>query len=179
MSPLQPKQTLRLGPALFAIAALLALPYRAQAVTAIASITVSSSALTYTVVDFTQQYMTPNPPGAPITIGGQIVTKNTGSGSIVLLSPANISGGGGGVLKISYFSMTCSGTARAGQTLVATKTPLVASSSVTCATYTNNFDSSTLPGGQLNFAMTIFLDDRTLDNDAYPATNFTLVATAT
>ncbi|MFN2527863.1 MAG: hypothetical protein ABR584_04005 [Candidatus Baltobacteraceae bacterium] len=147
--------------------------------TALAGITVSSSALTYTVVDFRQQYMTPNPPGAPITVGGQIRTKSTGSGSIVLLSPADISGGSGGVLKISYFSMTCAGTAQAGQTFIANKTPLVASSSVTCATYAANFDSSTLPGAQLNFAMTIFLDERTLDNDAYPATNFTVVATAT
>jgi len=123
--------------------------------------------------------MTPNPPGAPITVGGQLVTKNTGSGSFVLLSPGNISGGSGGMLKISYFSMTCAGTARAGQTLLANKTPLIASSSVTCATFASNFNSSTLPGGQLNFALTIFLDDRTLDNDSYPGTNFTLVATAT
>lgn len=165
----------RLGAALLVIAASLALPGRAQAVTAIANITVSTAALTFNAVDSSQQFM----PSAPITIGGQIRTKSTGSASIVMLSPANISGGSGGVLKISYFSMTCAGAAHAGQTLVATKTPLVASSSVTCATFTNNFDASTLPGEQLNFAMSIFLDDRTLDDDSYPATNFTIVATAT
>ena len=143
--------------------------------TAVANITLSSGALTFNAVDFTQQYMA----STPITAGGTIDTKNNGSGSIVMLSPGNISGGSGGVLKISYFSMTCAGPAAAGQTFVATKTPLVASSSVGCATYAKGFDSTTLPGGQLNFTMSLFLDDRTLDNDRYPATNFIVVATAT
>ena len=75
--------------------------------------------------------------------------------------------------------MTCTGAAHAGETMVATKAQLVASSSVTCATYAGGFDSTTLSGGQIHFNMMIFLDDRTLDNDTFPATNFTVVASAT
>ena len=107
------------------------------------------------------------------------MTAANGSGSIDLLSPANISGSQGGLLRISYFSMSCFGAGVPGQTFVAIKAQLSASSSRSCATYGGGFSSLTIPGGQLDFTMTLFLDDRTLDADTYPATNFTVVATAT
>lgn len=114
----------------------------------------------------------------PITVTGQLTTKSNGTGgSIELLSPANISGAGGGILNISFFSMTCAGAAQTGQTFMANKTPLTASSTTACTTYAAGYDSTLLGG--VNFTLSLFLDDRTLDDDSFPATNFTVVATAT
>ena len=173
-SQLPPNAALRRGAALFATAALLAVPTSGPAAQATANITLSPATYSFRVIDSAQQYMA----SSSITVGGTLTTKNSG-GSIVMLAPGNITGPGGGVMKISYFSITCSGAAAAGQSFLANKTPLVASSSVGCATYGTGFDSTRLPGGQLNFTMSLFLDDRTLDNDSYPASNFTVVATAT
>ena len=114
----------------------------------------------------------------PISVTGQITTKSNGTGgSIDLLSPADVTGPGGGILKISYFSMTCAGGAQTGQTFVANSTPLSASSTTGCASYAKGYDSTLLGG--INFTLSLFLDDRTLDDDSYPAKNFTVVATAT
>ena len=149
------------------------LPVRA----AVASITLSSNTLSFNIVDSTQQFM----PAGSITVSGNLtVSANTGSaGSIQLLSPPDITGSSGGTLEIADFSLTCSGTAVAGQTFNAVRQPLTASAATPCATYATGFDTRKPPVAPLDFALSLFLDDRTLDNDSYPATNFTVVATAT
>ena len=154
-------------------ACVLAVPSRAQATQAAAAISVSPTALSFTSTGITSQYIAAN---TTLAITGQITTK-FGTGSLQMLSPADITGSGGGLLKISYFSMTCAGSAQAGASYVASKTPLVASSTVNCATFANGYDSTTLGG--INVTLSLFLDERTLSADTYPATNFTIVASAT
>lgn len=159
-----------------AAAACACAPIGAHAAAAV-SISVTPTALSFTSSGIANHYLTAS---ATIGITGQITT-NLGTASLALLSPANITGTGGGVLKISYFSMTCSGPAQAGQTFTASKTPLVASSSVNCATYARGFDSNNGNGNGtgLNVTLSLFLDERTLSADSYPATNFTIIASAT
>jgi hypothetical protein len=154
-------------------AALTLLPAHALAVNATANITVSPTSISFSNVGETQQYF---PASGAITVSGTLITK-FGTGSIAILSPANITGTGGGTLPISDFSMTCSGTAQTGQTFAPAKTALAASTTTQCATYANGYNSNTFGG--LNFTINLFLDDRALDDDSFPATNFTIVASAT
>ena len=154
-------------------ACILAAPSRAQATQAAVAISVSPTALSFTSTGITNQYVAAN---TTLTVTGQITTKS-GTGSLQIMSPGDITGSGGGLLKISYFSMTCAGTAQAGASYVAAKTPLVASSSVNCATFASGYDSNAFGG--INVTLSLFLDERTLSADTYPASNFTIVATAT
>lgn len=140
---------------------------------AAASLTVTPGAMSFTSSGITNQYLAAS---TTLAITGTLVTKSS-TGSIAMLSPGNITGGAGGLLKISYLSMTCAGPAQTGESFVATKTPLVASSSVNCATFANGYNSGSFGG--VNLTLSLFLDERTLPADSYPATNFTIVATAT
>ena len=140
---------------------------------ATANISLSGTAFAWAnVVDNTNQFLASD--GGPVTVTGTLITKiATGSGSIVIASPANITGSGGGTLPISDLSITCSGTTQTGQTFNTAHSALTASSSTNCASYGANYETA------LNFTLAMFLDDRTLAADTYPATNFTVVATAT
>ena len=140
---------------------------------ATANLSLSGTAFTWAnVQDNTNQFLAAD--GGNVTVTGTLITKiGTGSGSIAISSPANITGTGGGSLPISALSITCSGTAKTGQAFATAQTALAASSSTNCATYGANFNTP------LNFTLGMFLDDRTIPADTYPATNFTVVATAT
>jgi hypothetical protein len=140
---------------------------------ATANISLSGTAFTWAnVQDNTNQFLASD--GGNITVTGTLITKiATGAGSIAIAAPANITGSGGGSLPISALSMTCSGGAQTGQAFATAHTALTASSSTNCATFGANYETP------LNFTLGMFLDDRTLPADTYPATNFTVVATAT
>lgn len=140
---------------------------------ATANISLSGSAFTWAnVQDNTNQFLAAD--GGNLTVTGTLITKiGTGSGSIAIASPANITGTGGGSLPISALAITCSGGVVSGESFATAHTALTASSSTNCATYGANFDTA------LNFTLGMFLDDRTIPADSYPATNFTVVATAT
>lgn len=140
---------------------------------ATANLSLSGSTFTWAnVQDNTTQFLAAD--GGNITVSGTLITKvGSGSGSIAISSPANITGTGGATLPISALSITCSGTAQTGQAFATAHTALAASSSTNCATYGANYNTA------LNFTLGMFLDDRTLSADTYPATSFTVVATAT
>lgn len=140
---------------------------------ATANLTLSGAAFTWAAVqDSTNQFLASD--GGNITVTGQLITKiGSGSGSIAIAAPANITGSGGGSLPISALSITCAGTAHGGQAFATAQTALVASSSTNCATYGANYNTA------INFTLGMFLDDRTIAADSYPATSFTVVATAT
>lgn len=163
---------LRYAAALLAVAVVF-VPMRARATSAAATLTVTPAALSFTSSGNSNQYLTAS---TTLSITGTLITK-FGTASIALMSSGDITGGGGGLLSISRLSMTCAGPAQAGESFVATKTPLVASSSVNCATYANGYNSATFGG--VNLTLSLFLDERSLSADSYPATNFIIVATAT
>jgi len=138
-----------------------------------ANLTLSGTAFTWAnVQDNTNQFLASD--GSNITVTGTLITTiGTGSGSVAIASPANITGTGGSTLPINALSITCSGTARTGQTFATAQTALTASSNTNCATYAANYNTA------INFTLGMFLDDRSISADTYPATNFTVVATAT
>lgn len=140
---------------------------------ATANISLSGAAFTWSnVQDNTNQFLASD--GGNITVTGKLITKiGSGSGSIAIAAPPNITGTGGGTLPISALSITCAGAANGGQTFATAQTALVASSSTNCATYGANYNTA------INFTLGMFLDDRTIPADSYPATAFTVVATAT
>ncbi len=140
---------------------------------ATANISLSGAAFTWgSVQDSTSQFLASD--GGNITVTGQLITKiGSGAGSIAIAAPANITGTGGGILPISALSMTCAGSAHAGQAFASAQTALVASANTNCATFGANYNTA------INFTLGMFLDDRTISADSYPATSFTVVATAT
>jgi hypothetical protein len=143
----------------------------------VANISLSSGSLpvTWTNVGTTDTYLVTDGSNALTVTGSMQTTPLTGSGTIAISAPSSITGANGAPLAISDVSVTCSGSAIAGQTYVANKTPLVAGGSVPCASYAAGFLS-------LSVSVTIqfFLDDRTIPADNYltPSTAFGIVATA-
>lgn len=113
--------------------------------------------------------------GGALTLSGSMKTSaSTGAGTITITAPASITGTNGAPFTMSNISVTCSGSAIAGQTYVANQTPLVAGGSVTCASYAAGFNST-----KINITVTFFLNDQTLKADTYSsASGFAFVATA-
>ena len=114
--------------------------------------------------------------GGSLTVTGTMqTTAVVGSGSLTITAPASFTGAHGAPLPLGDISVTCSGAAVAGQTFVASRTPLVAGSPVTCATYAAGFVSV-----NLNVTVTFFLNDTTLQADAFnsASTAFSITANA-
>ena len=149
-------------------------PSRALGIASI-SLASGSTPVPWTNVGTTDLYLPPDGNDALTVTGTMQTTALVGSGSITITAPATITGSHGAPLSLSDVSVTCSGTAIAGQTFVANKTPLVPGGSVTCATYAAGFLS-------LGISVTIdfFLNDQTIQADSYlsSANAFGIVATA-
>jgi hypothetical protein len=102
-------------------------------------------------------------------------TALTGSGSITITAPATITGSQGAPLSPSNIAVTCSGSAISGQTFVASKTPLAAGGSITCARYNAGFTST-----NVSITLRFYLNDQNIPADTYitSAAAFGIVATA-
>jgi len=143
----------------------------------VASISLSSGTLpvTWSNAGTTDTYLVTDS-GNALTVGGTMqTTAVSGSGSLTITSPATITGSHGAPLSPANISVTCSGTNVSGQTLVASKTPLVAGGSITCARYSAGFTSTTV-----SVTIHFFLNDQNIRVDTYlsSAAAFGIVATA-
>jgi len=138
-----------------------------------AAISLSGNAFTWGNIRTNTEQFLPSDNGN-ITVTGTLITSFTaGSGSIAIVSPVDITGAGGGTLSIGRLAITCSGAVHTGETYATVDTALSASATTNCATYGANYNTP------INFSLGMFLDDRTLAADVYPATAFTVVGTAT
>lgn len=137
-----------------------------------ASISLSRSTFTWaSLSDGTNQYMASD--AGNTTVTGYIATSGSGSGSVVVSAPANITGTNANVLPISDLAITCAGGVLAGQTFASPNSAMTASASTNCATYAANFHNA------LNFTIGMFVDDRNLPVDNWTSAGFAVVATAT
>ena len=100
-----------------------------------------------------------------IIISGNIKTSNGGSGSIVVGAPSSLAGTNGAPLNIAGLSVTCSGSAIAGQTYVASMTPLTPGGTVTCATYGSKFNAA------ISITATFYINDIPVYVDTYGGGN--------
>ena len=96
-----------------------------------------------------------------ITVTGTMKASNGGSGSIVIGAPASLSGTNGAPLTISDIMVSCTGSAIAGQTYVASMTPLNPGGTVTCATYASKFNSA------ISITVTFYINDVPVYVDTY------------
>ena len=138
-----------------------------------AALTLSGNAFTWANVQADTDHFLASDGGNIIVTGTLITSFGSGAGSIAIVSPVNITGAGGGTFPIGDLAITCAGTVQTGQTFATAQTALGPSATATCVTYASNYNTA------LNFTLGMFLDDRTLPADVYPATNFTVAATAT
>jgi hypothetical protein len=143
----------------------------------IASISLSSGTLpvTWSNAGTTDTFLTADA-GNGITVTGTMqTTALTGSGSITITAPATITGSQGAPLSPSNIAVTCSGSAISGQTFVASKTPLAAGGSITCARYNAGFTST-----NVSVTLRFYLNDQNIPADTYitSAAAFGIVATA-
>jgi hypothetical protein len=144
---------------------------------ATASLSLSTSTFTWAnITDSTNTSLAAdnNPNSANVT-GTMLTTYSSGSGQIVVASPANLTGTNGGTLPINALQIQCSGSAQTGQTFnAATPTALTASASTTCASYAAGYYTP------VSFKLLMFVDDSRFPADTYSsASGFSLVATAT
>ncbi|HKU68118.1 MAG TPA: hypothetical protein VJP85_10105 [Candidatus Baltobacteraceae bacterium] len=144
---------------------------------ATASLSLSTATFTWAnIVDSTNTSLAAdnNPASANVT-GTMLTTYTSGSGQIVVASPANITGTSGGTLPINALQIECTGSAQTGQTFNAsTPTALTASASTTCASYAAGYYTP------ISFRLLMFVDDSRFPADKYSsASGFSLVASAT
>lgn len=123
------------------------------------------------------QVFTPADNG-PIRITGGIRTSSTGgAGSIVVLSPGDISGQGHSnhIVPINEFVLTCSGTGNTGSqpTYAPAQTPLQANAFSPCATWGPKATA------RLNFSLNVLLNLNGTPPDTYTSGGFVVIATTT
>lgn len=113
----------------------------------------------------------------PITVTGNIATTSTtGSGSVIVTAPANLTGSNNAsnIIPISALSMVCSGGGNSGTNATPTYAPQQAlSASTSCASWGAGAIVN------VNFSLAMFLDDRSIPVDTYTSSGFAVVATAT
>lgn len=114
-----------------------------------------------------------NPASANVT-GTLITTYSSGSGSINVSAPADITGTKGGTLPMSAIKIKCTDAGNTGETLTTTATALTASSSTTCGSYASGYNTP------ISFELLMYVDDTAFPADTYSsAAGFGLVASAT
>lgn len=143
-----------------------------------ASMSLSSSGFTWSAARPSTPHTYVESDRGPITITGTIRTAPAGgAGSIVILSPGDLTGlqNSHHTLSINNFALMCSGNGNSGTKPVyaAAYTPLKAKSSVSCATW--GAGAST----RLNFTFDLLLQTQGVPSDTYNSSGFSIIATAT
>lgn len=141
------------------------------------TLTISPTSLSWTAGDFVNQFLSPT--NGPIVVTGTMVTgsaNGTHTATIGIAAPAQILGSQvTNVIPISALTMTCSGAGNAPAPVYAgVHTPLVASSTTNCATWSVAKNTTIT----VNFTINLFLDDRTFPADTYTAAGFTVVGSS-
>lgn len=141
------------------------------------TVSINNSSITFpTVTDNTSQFFAAN----TVNVMGSLMSVSSGS-QIAVLSPsftnAAISGTHGGQLPLGALTYSCSGTVNSNRNQSA-------SFSTSKITFANNALASpcvTFPAdsfSNLNFTLSVFLDDRDVPADTYTASGFLLVLSA-
>jgi len=144
------------------------------------TLSVAGSPIAFNVTDNTNRFY---PNIAPLVVTGGLQTTGSGSASIAVLSPTNITGTHGGTLKISFLTYDCTGIGSGnnqGATFVNQSQPYTSLVASGTAGACINFPGSATVTPTLDFDLNLFLDDRTLPADNYQTTGggFTLLLTA-
>jgi hypothetical protein len=141
------------------------------------TISINNSSISFgTVTDNTQQFLA----ASTVTVMGSLMSVNSGS-QIAVLSPSltngAITGTRGGQMPLAALTYSCTGTINAnrnqGATFAPNKETFVNNALASpCVSFASNSFSN------MNFTLSVFLDDRNIPADTYTGNGFQLVLSA-